>query len=268
VICGLSAGFSAVFGTPVAGTLFGIEVLVRGKLMYEALFPAMVASVISYYLTTLLGVHSLLYPLQGMRLLPVSDPLFFGRVILLGVFTGLLALVWIEIVRYATRVDRLFSRQGWITAIIAGLLILNLGIWWSPDLLGLGLPRLDAVLHGYQSGDGLWIGKILTTTLTLTFGGTGGWIMPILFAGGLFGHDISHLIGIDPKLSSSLALSGLLAATTNTPLASSIFAIELFGPDISPFVALVNVISFLISGERSLFEAQRQEGEKVPHRPS
>jgi chloride channel protein, CIC family len=146
VICGVSAGFASVFGTPVAGALFGVEVLFLGQLLYEVLFPSFVAGITGYLTASGLGVRYFHHPI--MRLPPFTEPILF-QTIVIGIGCGMVAFMLIESVEV---VHRFFARLRWhrsFKALFGGALLVVIGFLASPQYLGLGLESIERGLSTY-----------------------------------------------------------------------------------------------------------------------
>ena len=257
MICGVSAGFAGVFGVPVSGALFGLEVLWVGHLFYEVMFPALVAGITAFGVTSYLGVNYVYHPLAFV---PVFSEQFFLKVIVAGVFFGLISILFIEINKLARVVLRYITKHSsmFMTCMLGGLGLVLIGYFISPLYLGLGMAGIDGPLSGapLQSPLG-FLYKIVTTSITLAAGGIGGLITPIFFVGAQAGAMLSDFLRVDSATLAALGLVAVLAGAANTPLAASIMAIELFGAPIAPYATVACVISFLLTGRQSIFPHQR-----------
>lgn len=257
MICGVSAGFAGVFGVPVSGALFGLEVLWVGHIFYEVMFPALVAGITSFAVTSYLGVNYLYHPLAFS---PVFSELFFLKVIVAGVFFGLVSVLFIEISKLARVVFRFVTvhRGMFWTCMLGGLVLVLIGHFSSTLYLGLGMAGIDGPINGapLHSPFG-FLYKIITTSITLAVGGIGGIVTPIFFVGAQAGAMLSAFLRVDSATLAALGLVAVLAGTANTPLAASIMAIELFGAAIAPYATVACVISFLVTGRQSIFPHQR-----------
>ena len=257
MICGVSAGFAGVFGVPISGALFGLEVLWVGHIFYEVMFPALVAGITAFQVTSFLGVDYIYHPLHFV---PVFSEQFFLKMIVAGMFFGLVSILFIEISKFARVVFRyiaLRTRLFW-ACMIGGLVLVAIGYFASPIYLGLGMPGIDMALNGEPllSPFG-FLYKIITTSVTFAAGGIGGVVTPIFFVGAQAGAMLADFMRVDSATLAALGLVAVLAGTANTPLAASIMAIELFGPAIAPYATVVCVISFLITGRQSIYPSQR-----------
>lgn len=268
MICGVSAGFAGVFGVPISGALFGLEVLWVGHIFYEVLFPALVAGITAYQVTSLLGVN---YIYHTLPFHPVLTELVFLKVVVAGLFFGLVSVLFIEISKFARVVFRFITTRTnlfW-TCMIGGLLLVLIGFTVSPLYLGLGMPGIDGPLSGVtlESPFG-FLYKILTTSITLAAGGIGGIVTPIFFVGAQAGAMLSGFLQVDSATLAAIGLVAVLAGTANTPLAASVMAIELFGAGIAPYATVACVISFLITGRQSIYPHQRismDSGKELEH---
>lgn len=254
VVCGISAGFSAVFGTPIAGAVFGLEVLVAGIIIHEDLFPSFVAGVFSFQVANLLGIH---YYYNHIPISPVFNPYLFLIVIGAGIFFGFCSLYFIEILHFFKKIADSIKIWQPFKGIIGGLILIGLVyLFSSKQYLGLGTGTIESVLHGERIIWYAFLAKGLFTAITLNFGGSGGVITPIFFIGAAAGTAFAQWFNLDIPTFSAIGLVALLAGATNTPIASSIMAVELFGPTIAPYAALACIISFLMTGHRSVYPSQ------------
>ena len=253
VICGISAGFAAVFGTPIAGAIFGVEVLFIGSLMYDVLLPSFVAGIVGYEVSAYLGItylHELLGPVPGF------SGLLFMKVCLSGLFFGLCSLLFVEALKYTERLSARIRIWQPARAALGGCGLLALAFVFSPVYLGLGLPTIKQAIEGATLPSGAFILKMVFTSVTLAFGGSGGIITPLFFVGATAGNAFAAALGLERSVYSALGMAALLAGAANTPISASLFAVELFGPAIGPYAAVACVISYLITGHRSVYPSQ------------
>ncbi|WP_223912354.1 chloride channel protein [Geobacter sp. AOG1] len=254
VICGISAGFATVFGTPVAGALFGVEVLVLGQMFYDVLFPSFVAGIVGYHVTTNLGVQ---YAHAPLCIPPQMTGWSMAEIILLGVWCGLIALFFIEMMKLSHRSFVRFFKSRLLRGVVGGGMLVLIAVFASPAYLGLGLDTLDAGWKGTVLPTGAFFWKSITTSITLGCGGSGGVVTPIFFIGTTAGNLFAHLFNPQYIASySAIGMVALLAGAANTPIAASVMAIELFGPALGPHAAVACMVSFLVVGYRSIYPSQ------------
>lgn len=252
VICGLSAGFACVFGTPVAGAVFGVEVLFVGKILYDTLYPAFLAGLIGYYVCCILGV-----PYFSLHVEVRLDADLIIHTILLGMVCGLLSIFFIKTLNWCRQV---FSRLVWpepVKAFVGGSILILIGYFASPLYLGLGLELLETSISGQVVAPGAFFWKTIATGVTLGCGGIGGIITPVIIVGTAAGNLFGQLVGsINLSAYAVIGLAALLAGAVNTPVAAVLMAAELFGSEVIPYAAVSCLISYLVSGHRSIYPSQ------------
>ena len=255
MICGVSAGFAGVFGVPISGALFGLEVLSVGTVFYEVMFPAFIAGITSFQVTHALGVNYIYHPLD-LQAISLDGSLF--TVVLAGICFGLVALILIEVMkvtnilmRYIGKKTNLFTR-----CLVASLVVILIGLLTSPDYLGLTMNRINIILSGGKGVNFGFLIKIIATAFTFAGGGVGGMVTPVFFIGANAGYCFADLLGLSTATFAALGLVSVLAGAANTPLAASIMAIELFGASIAPYAAVSCIVSFLVTGRRSIYPKQ------------
>ncbi len=253
VICGISGGFAAVFGTPIAGAIFGIEVLFVGSILYDVLLPSFVAGIISYQVTSALGIK---YFYHHINYVPVFTQSFFIKVVLGGMFFGICSFILVEIMRLGKSVSERVGLPPYRQALLGGVVLVVLSLVFSDRFLGLGISGIHSALGGEPVPWYDFIMKSIFTSITLNFGGSGGIVTPIFFIGATSGNLYGHMVESDIVIFSAIGLVSLLAGSANTPIAASIMAVELFGSNIAPYAAIACVISFIMSGHRSVYPSQ------------
>ncbi|AUD05908.1 chloride channel protein [Spirosoma pollinicola] len=253
VLCGFCAGFACVFGAPIAGAIFGIEVLAVGVIFYDVLLPAFVASITAYQVSSALGVTFFYYPL---KFVPAFGQGFFIQLLTGGIFFGLCAYVLIRAIQQSAAFTNALPLWRPWKGLLGGLLLVGLTILFSRDYLGLGLNLLEGSIKGLHVNWYTFLLKALFTIITLSISRSGSVITPVLFIGATAGSYFADLVGADQSTFAAIGFVSILAGTTNTPIASSILAIELFGATIAPYAAVSCVISFVMSGHRSLYTSQ------------
>ena len=253
VICGISAGFATVFGTPIAGAIFGVEVLFVGGLLYDVLLPSFVAGIVGFHVSSLLGIT---YFYEPLKFVPVFSSFFFIDVCLSGLFFGLCSILFVEMLKSFQRLSLGIKVAAPYKALLGGAFLVLLTFLVSPRYLGLGLDAIQGSLEGGQTPVLAFVFKMLFTSVTLNFGGSGGIVTPIFFVGATSGNAFGTLLGLDPAMFAAIGMVSLLAGAANTPISASIMAIELFGPAVGPYAAVSCIISFLMTGHRSVYPSQ------------
>ncbi|TVR63759.1 MAG: permease [Spirochaetaceae bacterium] len=254
VLCGMSAGFSGVFGTPIAGALFAAEVLSIGRFSYNSLLPSLLASYVAFFVTRGLGVMHLTY---SVDFIVSSEIAMMGKMVLFGLVIGGLAIIFIGMLH---RTERLFAKipvstpvKGLIGGVVLIAVVLLTG---TTNYVGLGARIVDRALDGETFRGIAPFFKMLTTSVTLSSGGSGGIIMPIFFIGSTAGNYWAQITGGNVGLYSAIGMVAFLAACANTPLAAIMLAMELFGVRTGSYGAIACTVSFLVVGHLSVYPSQ------------
>jgi len=254
VVCGISAGFSAVFGTPVAGAIFGLEVLYIGQMLYDVMLPSFISGVVAYHVATRMGLQ---YFCLSLTCVPNSfDVPSFLWIILAGIFFGLVALMHIEILTLSERFFEKLKTNLAVKALLGGAVILILTFFLGTDYLGLGGETMHAAIRGEDIPMSAFFWKSLITSITLSCGGSGGIVTPIFFIGATSGITFSSFFGLEPMLYGPLGFIAVLAACANTPIAATIMAVEIFGSNVASYAAIACIVAFFVSGHRSVYPSQ------------
>jgi H+/Cl- antiporter ClcA len=253
VICGISAGFAAVFGTPVSGALFGIEVLYLGQIDYSVIFPALVAGIVAHLVC---GVRP---PFPVFQ--PPADTHQVRTILIMlacGALFGVVALVLIESLRFFERALRRFEDHPYALATAGGIALVLLYEAAGGMYAGLGTDTIDGVLAGtIPIFAGAFLLKILATSITLETGGSGGIVTPIFFVGATSGAALARVFGMPSTLLAAVGLVAMLAAAANTPIAAAVMAMELLPNPEGVYAALAAATAFLMVGHRSVYASQK-----------
>lgn len=254
LMCGISAGFASVFGTPLAGAVFGLEVLAIGAVSYEALVPCLIAAYAGNLTTLAWGVvraplHISSIPHVDARGLLVSA--------LAGAVFGLVAMAF---ARSAHAVADFFKRYiAWPPLRpFAGGIVVALGVWalHSTKYIGLGSAGIEAAFRGPQPAHD-WIAKFLFTVVTLGAGFKGGEVTPLFFIGATLGNALAYVLPLPVSLLAGMGFVAVFAGAANTPIASTLMAVELFGGEAGAYAAVACVFSYLFSGNSGIYRSQK-----------
>lgn len=255
LMCGVSAGFGSVFGTPLAGAVFGLEVAALGVLRYEALFPCFAASLAGHWTTTLLwGVH---HPSYAMGAVPPLGLLPLAKVLVAGALFGLMSLVFSEATHGLKAVFARWLPNPALRSAVGGTLIIGLTfVAGTRDYLGLSLPLLsEALQQPVHALAFAW--KTLFTAVTLGAGYQGGEVTPLFVIGAALGNALSGLLHLPAPFLAALGLVAVFSGAANTPLACFLMGLELFGADGAVYLFAVCAVSYLFSGHTGIYASQR-----------
>ncbi len=252
---GVAGGFGSVFGTPVAGLVFGLEFIVLGRLEYGALVPALVASLVGDMTTRALGVVHLAYP--TLPHVPLT-PLLLGKWLLFALVVALVSTIFIELTHALRRQgERLLPRLPLRMAAGGALVVLLWQLVGTDAHLGLGLPTIVRAFEDPALPASAFALKLLFTAVTLGAGFLGGEVTPLFFIGAALGNVLAQLLDLPLGLGVGVGLAAVFAAAANTPLALSIMALELLGANAFPHIVIVCVVAYFVTGHRGIYPSQR-----------
>jgi len=267
LMAGISAGFASVFGTPLAGAIFGLEVLAIGRMRYDALFPCMVAAIVADQVGLAWGVHHVHYT---HYLVGAVVPVAFWSVVAVvaaGIVFGLTGLL------FATATHRLGAfMKRWVVypplrPLLGGIVVAT--AVWALDgyrYIGLGIPT---IVEAFQAPLAPWdfLGKLVFTVASLGTGFKGGEVTPLFYIGATLGNALAPVLHLPFSMLAAIGFVAVFAGAANTPVATIVMAVELFGPAIGPLAAIACIASYLASGHAGIYHAQRVGHSKQrPHR--
>ena len=274
LVTGISAGFAAVFGTPVAGTIFAIEVLTIGRIRYNALFPAFISAMIAHFTCVGVGIHHTTYRILFSghleSIIGEEGLLLFGKVFVAGVLFGIVGALFVWLTRSIRKVADDLLKKDWLVPVAGGCVLLMLSmVPGSGDFLGLGVHSfhgrvsITQAFTSYDIGAWSWLWKLIFTAITLGFGFKGGEVTPLFFIGAALGNTIAVTTGAPIDLFAALGFIAVFAAATNTPLACTVMGVELFGGEHLLFFAFACFVAYYCSGHSGIYHAQRLEEDKT-----
>lgn len=268
IMCGMAAGFSSLFGTPVASAVFAIEVTVIGIVRYSAIVPCIISSVTAAITASAMGVHPTSYRVESVPAFDAYSAVTALRVLFLGIACAFISVLFCFMIRKTAKLYKKLIPNKYLRAAAGGLIVaaLSLAIYLltgSFDYNGAGTDVIKKAFSGECRPEAFLI-KILFTALTLGAGFKGGEIVPTMFTGAAFGCLFSKLIGLDPSFGAALGLVALFCGVTNCPLSAIILSIELYSTNGLPYFALAIGLSYMLSGYTGLYSAQEfYEGKLV-----
>jgi len=252
---GVAGGFGSVFGTPVAGAVFGLEFIVLGRIEYDALAPALVASLVGDLTTRALGIEHTHYPAAPS--VPLT-PLLLLEWLAFAAAVALVTSAFIELTHWLKKRGEQHIPRLPLRMCLGGVVIVALWqLVGTSDYLGLGVPTIVRSFEDPNLPRYAFALKLVFTAVTLGSGFLGGEVTPLFFVGAALGNVAARLFGLPLGLGAGVGLAAVFAAASNTPLALSIMAVELLGAPIFPHVVIVSVLAYLLSGHRSIYPAQR-----------
>lgn len=277
LLCGMAAGFGAVFGTPVTGALFAVEVLFLGQILHTALLPCLIASLLADIACQFWGVGHVSYSILSEAITLTSPAnwwnsgLLLGKVIVLGAIAGLVSAAFSILTNQIKHTANLLLPRGWLIPIVGGLIVIGLSlIPGNQDYLGLGVwnadPSVVTISSAFSIGgaDSMsWAWKLLFTAVTIGMGFKGGEVTPLFFIGATLGNALAVWMGAPVDLMAGLGFIAVFAAATNTPIACTIMGIELFGGEHFLFFAIACFTAYYFSGHTGIYSSQRSLAPKT-----
>ncbi|WP_255462512.1 voltage-gated chloride channel family protein [Granulicella sp. WH15] len=260
LMTGISAGFASVFGTPLAGAVFGMEVLAFGALTYEALVPCTLAAFAGDLTTRAWHVHHTVYTVHELPPLGVTTLL---SAVAAGICFGLMALLFARLTHAIGHLSKLIPSAPMrpvVGGVLVAVAVFSLG---TTKYVGLGIPTIVASFdHQLPIWD--FAAKTVFTSVTLGTGFKGGEVTPLFYIGATLGNALSNILPLPTSLLAGMGFVAVFAGAANTPLASTFMAFELFGGEAGAFCAVACVLSYLFSGHDGIYSAQRLGFGKVP----
>jgi H+/Cl- antiporter ClcA len=259
IIAAIAAGFGSVFGTPLAGAVFGLEVFLVGKIRYKAIFPAFASAVFAALTTDLWGAEHTHYHIDRIPILGFL-PVIYS--ILAGMIFGICAAAFSKSLHRVTAIFRLYIAYPPLRPFAGGIMVAALVFaMGTTRYIGLGIPTIlesfDKQLPLYD-----FALKMVFTIITLSAGFKGGEVTPLFFIGATLGSALSLFIPLPFGLLAGMGFVAVFAGATNTPLACLLMSIELFGAECGIYAAIACVVSYLFSGRNSIYSKQKVGEEK------
>lgn len=254
-MCGMSACFSSLFGTPAAATVFAMEVVSVGIMQYSALIPCAVAALVADCIARLLHVHHMSFSI--LELSDAFDLLTGGKVILLAAVAAVASVLFCVILHKTAYVYEKYIENRYIRIAVGGLLVIVLTLLLGTrEYLGAGEDVITEALSGNARWEAFgW--KMIFTALTLEAGFKGGEIVPSLFIGSTLGCVLGGLMGLSPAFGAAIGMIGLFCGATNCPLSSVFLGLELFGGEGLEWFLITVAISYALSGYYGFYSQQK-----------
>ncbi len=257
LMAGIAAGFGSVFGTPLAGAVFGLEVLAIGRLSYEALAPCFMAAFAGDLVTRAWGIHHTVYSVSQVPPMSIRG---VACSMIAGVIFGLVGMGFARLTHFVSHTARRLIAHAPLRPVAGGLLItlavFGLGYSHTAKYIGLGVPTIVASFTSKVAPYDFFA-KVLFTAVTLGTGFKGGEVTPLFYIGATLGNALSHILPLPPSLLAAMGFAAVFSGAANTPIASTFLAVELFGAEAGAYAGIACVMSYLFSGHAGIYTAQR-----------
>jgi H+/Cl- antiporter ClcA len=257
LMAGISAGFASVFGTPLAGSIFGLEVLAIGVIGYDAIAPCFMAAFVGDLVTRAWGVHHTIYHVSAVPSMSITGILYS---MIAGIAFGLMGMAFAKMTHAVSHLAEKYIVSPPLRPVVGGLLVtiavFGIGTSHTRKYIGLGIPTIVASFNSKLPPYD-FAAKTVFTAVTLGTGFKGGEVTPLFYIGATLGNALSRWIPLPASLLAGMGFVAVFAGAANTPIASTFMAVELFGGEAGAYAGIACVIAYLFSGHAGIYNAQR-----------
>ena len=254
IMCGMSASFSALFGTPMAAAIFSMEVVSVGIMHYSALVPCVLASLISHGIAGKFGIIPEKFHLGTLPAFTLKSAVLIG---ILAVICALISMIFCIMLHESERLYKHYFKNPYLRAVVGGCIVIALTMLvGNQDYNGTGMNIIEQCMNG-QVFPLAFLLKMIFTAATLGAGYKGGEIVPSLFIGATFGCLFGNLIGLSPALCAAVGMGAVFCGVTNSPITSLLICFELFGFGGMPYYLIAIALSYMLSGYYGLYSSQK-----------
>jgi H+/Cl- antiporter ClcA len=254
IISGISGGFGSAFGTPMAGTVFGMEMIAIGRIQYEALVPCFVSSFVGHFVATAWGVeHGHLV----IATVPIISTVNILKVILASIIFSFASVLYSQLRHEVKALTKKYLNNLMLRAFVGGLLIIALTlIVGSRAYLGRGLPMVEQAFIG-PVPPLAFLAKIVFTAITMGSGFRGGEVIPLFFVGATLGNTLAPMFNLPISFLAAIGMIAVFCGAANTPLSAFILGLELFEGEAALYFFIACIVSFIFSGHHGIYAAQK-----------
>ena len=252
-VCGMAALFSAVFGTPVGATVFALEVSVIGSMNALAVFPAFVASITAFNISSLIGVTPEHFHLEAI---PELSLISLAQSFAVAVTVSLAAYIFCHLLHNGEELAEKLVKNSYLRIFGGGCIVIILTLIFGTDYNGGGMFVVERIFEEGTVRPEAFILKIIFTLVTVCAGYKGGEIVPSFFIGATLGAALSSLVGLPMSFGAAIGMTVFFGGVTNCPIASAVLAVELFGSEGFVILAAAAFASRVFSGKVSLYNKQ------------
>jgi H+/Cl- antiporter ClcA len=272
LMSGMAAGFGAVFGTPVTGAIFALEVLAVGRIKYDALMPCLIASLVADITCSSFPIHHTHYSIgysaheAGVQFGFIAfDLSLLLKVLIAGALFGVASYLFSELSHWIKAKSQQVISRAWLIPVVGGILVVGISyLLGTFDYMGLGVSSPDpdgvSIVSAFSAGGAdsfSWLWKLVLTAITLGMGFKGGEVTPLFFIGATLGNTLAMATGAPVDLFAGLGFIAVFAGATNTPLACTMMGVELFGAENTLYYGVACFAAYYFSGHTGIYESQR-----------
>lgn len=254
VMCGMSACFAALFGTPIAATFFAMEVVSVGIMYYAALVPCVFSSLIAVEIAKFFGIRGETFTIA---VVPDFTATSVGKIVLVSILCAALSIFFCIAMHAASKYTKKWISNPYLRIFVFGVIIAVIQLLTkTTDYMGAGMDVIERTMHGEVNGEAVLF-KLVLTAITLGVGFKGGEIVPSFFVGATFGCLLGHLLGVSPSMCAAVGMIAVFCGVTNSPVTSVLLGFELFGMAGINFILIGVAVSYMLSGYYSLYNSQK-----------
>lgn len=254
VMCGMSACFAALFGTPIAATFFAMEVVSVGIMYYAALVPCVFSSLIAVEIAKFFGIRGETFTIA---VVPDFTATSVGKIVLVSILCAALSIFFCIAMHVASKYTKKWISNPYLRIFVFGIIIAIIQLLTkTTDYMGAGMDVIERTMNGEVNGEAVLL-KLVLTAITLGVGFKGGEIVPSFFVGATFGCLLGHLLGVSPSMCAAVGMIAVFCGVTNSPVTSVLLGFELFGMAGINFILIGVAVSYMLSGYYSLYNSQK-----------
>lgn len=254
IMCGMSAAFSALFGTPMAAAILPMEMVSVGVMYYIALVPCVISSLVAHGIAYSFGVSNEMFIIRSIPKFGIITSI---EISVLAILCALVSILFCVLLHKSVDLYKRFFTNPYIRVIAGGCIIIVLTLLvGNQDYNGTGINIIEHCINGTVRPEAFLL-KMIFTALTLGAGYKGGEIVPSFFTGAAFGCLFGNLLGFSPTLCTAVGMTAVFCGVTNCPITSLLISFELFGYDGMPYFLLATALSYMLSGYFGLYRSQK-----------
>lgn len=254
IMCGMSAAFSALFGTPMAAAIFSMEMISVGIMYYNALAPCVISSLVAHAIANYYGCKNELFLIEHVPAFNIKNAVIFSA---LANLCALVSILFCVVLHQTEHLYKKLLKNQFLRVFAGGCIISLLTfIIGNHRYNGTGINIIEECINGNVRPEDFAL-KIIFTALTLGAGFKGGEIVPSFYTGAAFGCLFGNIFGVSPTLCTAIGMISLFCGVTNCPISSLLISFELFGYDGMPYFLLAVAFSYIFSGYFGLYRSQK-----------
>lgn len=251
LITGMAAGFAGLFQTPIAASFFAIEILMLGKIEYQALMPALVASYVASETSHYLGLEKFSFHISSSIQI---EPVTLLKLLFVAICFGLVGRLFAVSLAFmkakvAKKIENPYQRILLLGIVLSiGLLLLHLDRY-----AGLGTNLIAQSFHGGAINGYDWLLKLIFTVLSISAGFQGGEVTPLFAIGSSLGVTLALWLGLPVELIAAAGYVSIFSAATNSYFGPIFIAAEVFGFGSVQYILPIMTIAYVINGNASIY---------------